>query len=136
MLVIRHARAGKRSEWIGDDRLRPLDRRGVKQACALIDALTPFEIAGVLSSPYDRCVQTVEPLAAARGLLVEERDELGEDRQAYEGVELARSLAAQPVALCVHAGLSDIAFGESLKKAETLVVDGDGSIVGRLRVSG
>jgi 8-oxo-dGTP diphosphatase len=134
LLVIRHARAGKRSEWVGNDRLRPLDKRGTEQAHALIDALAPFEIKRVLSSPYDRCVQTVEPLAAARGLFVEARDELGEDRQSHDGVELARSLAAEPVAICVHAGLSDSAFGESQKKAETLVVDGDGRVVERFRV--
>jgi phosphohistidine phosphatase SixA len=134
LLVIRHARAGKRSEWVGNDRLRPLDRRGTEQARALVDALAPFEITRVLSSPYDRCVQTVEPLAAARGLFVEVRDELGEDRQASEGVELARSLVAEPVAICVHAGLSDWMFGESQKKAETLVVDGDGGVVRRIRV--
>jgi 8-oxo-(d)GTP phosphatase len=134
LLVIRHARAGKRSQWVGDDRLRPLDKRGAKQARALVDALARFEITRVLSSPYDRCVQTVEPLAAARGLFVEARDELGEDRQSHDGVELASSLAGEPVAICVHAGLSDWAFGESQKKAETLVVDGDRRVVERFRV--
>lgn len=134
LLVIRHARAGKRSEWVGDDRLRPLDKRGTKQARALVDALAPFEVTRVLSSPYDRCVQTVEPLAAARGVFVEARDELGEDRQADQGVELARSLAGEPVAICVHAGLSDRAFGESLKKAETLVVGPDGVVAQRIRI--
>jgi 8-oxo-dGTP diphosphatase len=134
LLVIRHARAGKRTEWVGDDRLRPLDKRGTKQARALVGALAPFEIVRVLSSPYDRCVQTVEPLAGSRGVFVETRGELGEDRQAHDGVELALSLVGEPVAICVHAGLSDWAFGESLKKAETLVVDGDGRVVRRIRV--
>ena len=133
LLVIRHARAGKRSEWQGDDRRRPLDERGTKQAHDLVDVLASFEITRILSSPYDRCVQTVEPLAAARRLAVEPRDELGEWRQAEDGVALARSLVAEPVALCVHAGLSDAAFGESLKKAETLVVDGAGDVVDRIR---
>jgi len=134
LLVIRHGRAGESSEWEGDDRLRPLDKRGTQQARALVDALAPFEIARVLSSPYDRCVQTVEPLAAALGLFVETRDELGEERQLDEGVELARSLAGEPVALCVHGGLTDAAFGERQKKGETFVVDGDGTVVDRFRV--
>jgi 8-oxo-(d)GTP phosphatase len=133
LLVIRHARAGKRTEWRGDDRLRPLDERGVKQAHDLVDALGSFEIGRILSSPYDRCVQTVEPLAVARGLTVESRDELGEERQSSDGVALVRSLLDEPVALCVHAGLSEVAFGETLKKGETLVVDGDGTVVERIR---
>lgn len=134
LLVIRHARAGDSSKWEGDDRRRPLDERGVQQASALVAALEAFEITRVLSSPYDRCVQTVEPLAAARGLVVEERGELGEERQLHDGADLARSLAGEPVAICVHGGLSDAAFGESQKKGETLVVDGDGRVVERLRV--
>jgi phosphohistidine phosphatase SixA len=134
LLVIRHARAGKASQWDGDDRLRQLDARGIQQAQALVDALSGFEITRLLSSPYDRCVQTVEPLAAALGLQVESRDELGEERQSHDGADLARSLAGEPVALCVHGGLSDAAFGESQKKGETLVVEGDGRVVQRIRV--
>jgi 8-oxo-(d)GTP phosphatase len=133
MLVIRHARAGERAEWPGDDRLRPLDRRGQKQAEALVDALASFEITRVFSSPYERCLQTVEPLAAARGLFVEAEEELGEDRHG-DGVRLARSLVAEPVAICVHGGLSEAAFGERLKKGETLVVAPDGTVAERVRV--
>jgi 8-oxo-dGTP diphosphatase len=133
LLVIRHARAGERAEWQGDDRRRPLDKRGRRQAQALVDELAEFPLTRILSSPYDRCVQTVEPLAAARGLQIEVRDELGEERQYLEGAALARSLVGEPVALCVHGGLSDAAFGERQKKGEMLVVDDDGQVVERRR---
>ena len=134
LLVIRHARAGERSEWEGDDRLRPLDAKGRRQAEALVDALAGFPLTRILSSPYDRCAQTVGPLAAARNLVVESSDELGEEHQHREGTMLARSLVGQAVALCVHGGLSDAAFGERQKKAETLVVDEAGRVVDRIRV--
>jgi 8-oxo-(d)GTP phosphatase len=111
-----------------------LDERGTRQAAALVDALASFEITRVLSSPADRCVQTVEPLARVRGLSVESRDELGEERQDRDGAELAHSLLGEPVAICVHGGLSEAAFGASQKKGETLVVDRDGEIVQRIRV--
>jgi 8-oxo-dGTP diphosphatase len=133
VLVIRHARAGDRAEWQGDDRKRPLDKRGRRQAQALVDELAEFPLTRILSSPYDRCVQTVEPLAAARGLQIELRDELGEERQYLDGAELARSLVGEPVVLGVHGGLSDAAFGERQKKGETLVVDDDGRVVERRR---
>lgn len=136
LLVIRHARAGDRAEWKRDDRKRPLDERGRRQAQALVDELAEFPLSRILSSPYDRCVQTVEPLAAARGLQIELRDELGEERQYLEGAALASSLVGEPVALCVHGGLSDAAFGERQKKGETLVVDDDGRVVERRRVKG
>jgi phosphohistidine phosphatase SixA len=134
LLVIRHGWAGNSSEWEGDDRLRPLDKRGRRQAEALVESLAQFPFARILSSPYDRCAQTVEPLAAARGLPIESREELGEDRQAREGAALARSLVGEDVAICVHGGLSDAAFGERQKKGETLVVDDDGRVVQRIRV--
>jgi Histidine phosphatase superfamily (branch 1) len=133
LLVIRHARAGDRDDWRGDDRERPLDKRGRRQADALVEELEGYPISRILSSPYDRCVQTVEPLATRRGLAIEQRDELGEGGQ-YNGAILVRSLIGQPVAVCVHGGLSDTAFGERLKKGETLVVDERGDVVDRLRV--
>jgi 8-oxo-dGTP diphosphatase len=134
LLVIRHARAGDRDDWKGDDRRRPLDDRGRRQAQELVEQLAAFPISRILSSPYDRCVQTVAPLAAQRDLPIEQRDELGEERQHHEGTALVRSLIDQPVAVCVHGGLSDAAFGERLKKGETLVVDERGDVVERLRV--
>jgi 8-oxo-dGTP diphosphatase len=134
MLLIRHARAGKRSEWQGDDRRRPLDERGRRQAAALVDELAPFAIERILSSPYVRCVETLEPIAAQRGLEIELRPELGEERQHDDGAALARGLAGEPVALCVHGGLSNAAFGVSQKKGETLAVDPEGRVAERLRV--
>lgn len=79
-------------------------------------------------------MQTVEPLAAQRGLPVEVREELAEEQQFTSGVALARSPVGEDVALCVHGGLSDAAFGESQKKGETLVVDADGRVLERIRV--
>ena len=133
MLLIRHARAGERAEWSADDRRRPLDERGRKQAVDLVAALSEYPLTRILSSPYDRCVETVEPLARARGLEVEIRDELGEEQQLEEGVELVRSLLDQDVALCGHGGLSDALAGTSQKKAETLVLDERGRIVESIR---
>ena len=36
---IRHASAGDRDTWIGDDRARPLDDQGRQQAAALVELL-------------------------------------------------------------------------------------------------
>jgi 8-oxo-(d)GTP phosphatase len=134
LVVIRHARAGHSSEWTGDDRKRPLDERGVRQAAALVDELADSPLTRILSRPYDRCVQTVEPLALQLGLAVELRDELGEHRQQVEGVALVRSLVGEPVAVCVHGGLPEATFGERLKKGGMLFVDGDGRVVEQRRV--
>ena len=124
MILVRHASAGEADQWPGDDRVRPLDDRGRRQAAKLVGTLDGFEIARVISSPFIRCLQTVEPLAAARGLTVELRDELADARQAHDGVALVRSLAGEPVVACVHGGLSEAVFGPewSQRKAGVLVV--------------
>ena len=67
LVVVRHGSAGDRDEWDDDDRLRPLDKKGRKQAARLVDVLAGSRIERIVSSPYLRCVQTVEPLARARG---------------------------------------------------------------------
>jgi phosphohistidine phosphatase SixA len=105
VLLIRHAWAGHKETWSGDDdRLRPLDERGKLQAAGLVELLEPFAVERILSSPHRRCVQTVEPLAEARGLAIEMRPELGEDRQSTDGRALLRSLVDEDVAVCVHGG--------------------------------
>ena len=133
MLLIRHARAGERAEWSADDRRRPLNKRGRKQAADLVVALSDYPLTRILSSPYDRCVETVEPLAQDRGLEIEIHDEFGEEHQLEEGVELARSLLDQDVAACGHGGLSDALAGVTQKKGEALVLDEDGRVVESIR---
>jgi 8-oxo-dGTP diphosphatase len=76
--VVRHAKAGSRGHWTGDDRLRPLSQKGFKQAVALVSILEPFRVTAIFSSPYLRCVQTVDPLASARRIDVKESQSLAE----------------------------------------------------------
>lgn len=76
--IVRHAKAGSRSHWPEDDRLRPLGKKGVKQAEDLVSILEPFPIIAVYSSPFLRCVQTVEPLARARKLPIKQTSTLAE----------------------------------------------------------
>jgi 8-oxo-(d)GTP phosphatase len=133
LLLIRHASAGDRDDWVDDDRLRPLDGRGRGQASRLPELLGDYEIARVLSSPSVRCVQTVEPFARSRGLDIEVREELGEEQQDEAGAELVRALVGEQAALCVHGGLSEAVVGVSQKKGEVLVLDDEGKIVERFR---
>jgi len=93
LLFLRHAQAGNRLKWEAPDRLRPLSEEGRLQAEALIALYAPLPVTRVLSSPYVRCVQTVEPLAVALGLDVEERSELAEGTGARPTLELMRRLA-------------------------------------------
>ncbi len=76
--MVRHAKAGSRNHWTQDDRLRPLSKKGFLQAEALVSILQPFPISAIFSSPFLRCVQTVEPLARVRKLPLQEMPGLAE----------------------------------------------------------
>lgn len=108
LLLVRHASAGDRADWPGDDRVRPLDRRGREQVTRLVELLEPYRVDAILTSPYLRCVDTVVPLAAARGLQADVREELSEELQFSEGVELVRTLAGRDVVVCGHGGLDSV----------------------------
>ena len=114
LILVRHAPAGSRADWEGDDRMRPLDKRGRKQAARLPELLDGIAIARIVSSPYLRCVQTVEPLAAARGLEVEPAPELGEPRQLGDGPAFLATLLAGDAVACVHGG-TEYALGIDLR---------------------
>jgi probable phosphomutase (TIGR03848 family) len=45
-----------------------LDDKGREQAGKVVERLAPVPLAAIVTSPMTRCAQTVEPLAAARGL--------------------------------------------------------------------
>lgn len=68
--LVRHAKAHSRERWWGKpDRERPLTDAGLGQAKALARDLRSGEpIAALYSSPFVRCVQSLEPLAKAIGL--------------------------------------------------------------------
>jgi 8-oxo-dGTP diphosphatase len=68
VLLARHAKAGKRDEWNGDDDLRPLSPAGQRQAEALRKVAPLFGVDRVLSAPRLRCVQTVQGVAEGLGV--------------------------------------------------------------------
>ena len=82
VVVVRHAHAGSRAAWSGDDRLRPLDETGRRQAQAACAVLPVFGPERVLSADLVRCVDTVAPLAARLGVPVVVEPALGDG--AYE----------------------------------------------------
>lgn len=88
LLVIRHAHAGSRSEWKGDDERRPLSARGTDQARGIAARFAGVPVARIVSSPAVRCRETVAPLALQRGIPVDADDRLA---------EFANSVRIEPV---------------------------------------
>jgi 8-oxo-(d)GTP phosphatase len=123
LLLVRHAWAGHSASWKGDDRVRPIDERGRRQAEALPTALAAFGIERLLSSPFLRCTESFEPLAAALGLPIEERDELADDAKRKHALALLDELEGTTAALCTHGELLHKLLGDQTEKGETTVVE-------------
>jgi len=101
LFLVRHAKAGSRSGWVGPDESRPLSKSGREQAEGIKRILAERPVRRILSSPYTRCVETVQPLARKLGVPVEPIPALAEGGKIREVVEMLASLPDDSV-LCTH----------------------------------
>lgn len=84
LIMLRHAKAVKRDEWLGDDGDRPLDVIGQRQAKRLLPSFLPFSIEEVHSSDAIRCLETVAPLVRVLGIRTVVSQDLSEYGYARE----------------------------------------------------
>jgi 8-oxo-(d)GTP phosphatase len=82
VLVVRHGTAGSKSRWKGDDKLRPLDKKGRAQAEALVGQLLAFGADRLHAADRTRCHQTIEPLAQELGATITNEPLLTEESYA------------------------------------------------------
>jgi 8-oxo-dGTP diphosphatase len=101
LFLVRHAKAGKRSQWDDDDSMRPLVAEGVRQSEVIAEAIAPLQPTALFSSPYVRCMQTLEPLSKATGLQVAPHELLAEGVDFIRTVEWIHTLADGAV-MCSH----------------------------------
>jgi 8-oxo-(d)GTP phosphatase len=153
LLLVRHADAGDRGAWVGEDRDRPLSLRGRAQARVLADQLAPLLTASlptderhqslkgrapasvrIRSSPAERCRATVAPLATVLGATVVHDTALVEGSPAapllarldlLEGPEVWASHGdVIPALLLILAGRGvDLGHDPRCRKASTWVLE-------------
>lgn len=99
--LIRHAQAGPRQSG-HHDKYRQLTEKGHTRAKRIAELLDATTIERVISSPATRCVQTVEPLAKAKGLVVTETESLWEGAPIDQALELLKSHASGGLVACSH----------------------------------
>ena len=110
--LVRHAHAGTKAKWEGPDVARPLSGQGGKEALGLIERLRSYPVGRVLSSPTERCLQTVQPLAGRLGRPVEPNEALGVDGTGAGVLELLVDPALEDAVLCTHGEIIGKVFEE------------------------
>lgn len=99
--LVRHAKAGSRDRWEGDDIVRPLSNKGREQARLVAEGLAGEGVTALYSSPYVRCVQTLEPLGALLDLEVVPEPRLAEETPFEHVLDLLAEVPDGAV-LCSH----------------------------------
>lgn len=102
--LVRHAKAGERRLWTGDDLHRPLSKKGWRQSAAIAKRLSNKKTTGLYSSAYVRCVQTLEPLAELSGRTVQVEPRLLEGEPFEPMLDLLAEVERGAV-LCSHGDL-------------------------------
>lgn len=99
--LVRHAKAGERRVWDGEDVDRPLSKTGWRQSRLVAKRLAKNGATQLYSSEYVRCVQTLEPLGELIGSKVRVDKRLREDEPFEPVLELLAEVPDGAV-LCSH----------------------------------
>ncbi|MGW0700887.1 histidine phosphatase family protein [Streptomyces sp. NPDC002867] len=128
LILVRHGRSTANTAGVLAGRTPGvhLDERGAAQAAGLPARLAGVPLAAVVSSPLERCRETLQPLLDARpGLTLETDDRIGEcDYGDWSGRKLGE-LADEPLMEVVQQHPSAAAFpgGESMRAMQARAVD-------------
>jgi 8-oxo-dGTP diphosphatase len=128
VLLVRHASAGHRGDWNGDDSERPLDETGQDQADELVRLLSRFGVESIVTADMVRCVETVRPLSESIGVPARAEPLLSEDGfpgREEDALELIRSLGRPGGAAvaCSQRGVIDEIVGRLAESDEVDVGD-------------
>jgi 8-oxo-dGTP diphosphatase len=111
LLIVRHGKAEARKQWKGSDANRPITPKGAATAYALNRELACYAPSRLVTSPWVRCLETIEVFSWQTGLSMVPADELTEDAFAEnpEGSwerfeeEIRHSMNAHTTtAVCMH----------------------------------
>ncbi|GAA2437607.1 histidine phosphatase family protein [Streptomyces glaucus] len=123
LILVRHGRSTANSEGLlaGWTPGVGLDERGAAQAAALPGRLAGLPLAEIVTSPLQRCQETIRPLLRDRGRTAHTDERIGECHYGdWSGRKLAE-LKDEPLMEVVQAHPSMAAFpgGESMRAMQT-----------------
>ncbi|UYQ61243.1 histidine phosphatase family protein [Streptomyces peucetius] len=128
LILVRHGRSTANTEgvlagWTPDVHL---DERGAAQAAGLPARLAAVPLVAAVSSPLERCRETLAPLLEARPALTVETDErIGECHYGDWSGRKLKELAQEPMMEVVQHHPSAVVFpgGESMRAMQARAVD-------------
>ncbi len=100
--LVGEAEAGSEADWPGPDKLRPITRVGWLQSRGVATSMATLSIGQIVSSPYLRCRQTVQPLADTLGLELLTSSALALGARIELMREFLSSLEPVGVVACTH----------------------------------
>ena len=102
IIFIRHAHAGKRERWFGDDSLRPLSAKGNLQANKIGKKFKDVAPLLIFSSPKTRCTETVGVLSQNSSQPINILDSLNENGSFESSLKFALEQKIKTVILSTH----------------------------------
>jgi 8-oxo-dGTP diphosphatase len=124
LYLVRHAKAGSRSEWTADDHLRPLSGKGRIQARQIADRLASFATGDLVSSPFLRCIETLQPLAERNDAAVRADARLAEDT-GFEGTLALLEEVPDGSVVCSHGDVIPATIGAMQRRGCRILTEPD-----------
>ncbi len=141
LVVLRHGHARPKSVWGHEDADRPLSPVGAAQAQVLVPLLRAWSPARVVSSPWERCLETVEPYLARTGAPLKVKGRLSEAGHRRDPGKVARLVTralakGRPTIVCTHrpvlstvlgtlAGHASAGVGDSIPRTDPYLEPGE-----------
>lgn len=118
--LLRHGAAGSRFDWEGDDFNRPLTEKGHRQAAVVAERLATRGVDRIVSSPYVRCRQTVQPLADLTELPVDVVPELSEAGDPKAALRYLETLVGYEVVVSSHGDIIPAVLDRLVRRGMSL----------------
>jgi 8-oxo-dGTP diphosphatase len=120
IVLVRHASAGDRRTFVGDDDARPLDADGEALSAVLAPALNAFAPQRLVSAGPRRCQDTLAPLASLTELPVVVDHRFDEEADPTAAAAAVRELIGDATVICsqgklIPAVLSQLSGGTEAK---------------------
>jgi len=100
--LVRHAQAGVKAQWKDKDHKRPLDRRGRKQAIDLALELQAHPVTRIITSDYQRCLQSAKPLVNSIRVPAEAGRRLRVGVSSEDLLKLVREVKGEAAVVITH----------------------------------